>query len=122
MCGIQVFVICMCCVLLALCMYVHAILCGFVLCVVPCVLPVVWSRLCGLYCVLFLYMCVTCLLHLCAVYVVPLNVSPCFHVLCVICFALGMLCLYLYVSALGMCELLDFYYVYVLCMCACHDI
>lgn len=95
--------------------------------VLYCVLFHVCYLLCGVdcvgyICVLFLYMCVTCLLHLCAVYVVPLNVSPCFHVLCVICFALGMLCLYLYVSALGMCELLDFYYVYVLCMCACHDI
>lgn len=98
--------------------------------VLYCVLFHVCYLLCGIdcvgyVCVLFLYMCVTCvtcLLHLCAVYVVPLNVSPCFHVLYVICFALGILCLYLCVSALGMCELLDFYYVYVLCMCACHDI
>jgi hypothetical protein len=31
-------------------------------------------------------------------------------------------CLYLCVSTLGVCELLDFYYFYVLCVCACHYI
>lgn len=81
MCGIQVFVICMCCVLLALCMYVHAILCGFVLCVVPCVLPVVWSRLCGLYlCALFVHVCYMSVTFMCCVCCASECVSlfPCF--------------------------------------------
>lgn len=133
MCDTQVFIVCMCYILLALCIYVGVMLCGFVLCVVPCVLSVVCNGLCGLcLCALSVYVCViiVCVTCLC-IYVLRMLASECVSlfscfvcdVFCAVCVghvnACCILCLCLCVSALGVYELLDFYYFYVLCVCAC---
>lgn len=85
--------------------------CSFCICVCyMCVLHVcifMWCVCCASEC-LFLFSCFACDMF-CTVCMGHVNVC------CI-------LCLHLCVPTLSVCELLDFYYFYVLYVCACHDI